>query len=182
MEIAPDLPVVPELPPVWLLDVDGVVNARRPGWGRPVRRADVWSETDRCEYPLRWAGALVDRIRTLHASGLVEVRWCSTWCPEADLLERLWRLPALGRALDCDPVPKGELGWPVKLAAARAVLAGGRTLVWTDDEAIPAGDRVLDRAVARGIALLIAPDPGRGLRPADLDAIEAFARRHDGVG
>ncbi|AVT39407.1 hypothetical protein [Plantactinospora sp. BB1] len=178
MEIEPDLPVVPDLGPVWLLDVDGVINARSPQWGRAPRRADVWSHADRCEYPMRWAGALVDRIRRLHESGVVEVRWCSTWCPEADLLERLWRLPVLDRALLCDPVPAGELGWPVKLAAAHAVLAAGRTLVWTDDEAIPDRDRLLDRAVARGHALLIAPDPGRGLRPADLDAIETFAWRH----
>lgn len=178
MEIEPDLRVVPDLPPVWLLDVDGVVNARRPGWGRPARRADVWSEADRCAYPLRWAGALVDRIRRLHRTGALEVRWCTTWCPEADVLERLWRLPELVRALDHDPVPKGGLGWPVKRAAAHAVLAAGRTLVWTDDEAIPADDRLLDRAVARGLALLIAPDPMCGLRPADLDEIEAFALRH----
>ncbi|GIG90098.1 hypothetical protein [Plantactinospora endophytica] len=181
MDIELDLPVVPDQAPVWLLDVDGVVNARRPGWGRTPCRADVWSEEDRCEYPLSWADALVDRMRALHDSGVVELRWCTTWCPEADVLERLWRLPVLDRALVCEPVPKGPEGWPVKRAAAHAVLAAGRTLVWTDDEAIPEGDRVLDRAVARGIALLIAPDPARGLRPADIDEIEAFAARHAAV-
>jgi hypothetical protein len=75
-------------------------------------------------------------------SGTVEIRWCTTWCPHADQLERLFRLPELERALDMDPVPPAPDSWPLKLAAARAVLGEGRTLVWTDDDAIP-GPRVV---------------------------------------
>ncbi|MBO4207527.1 hypothetical protein [Micromonospora echinofusca] len=162
--------------PVWLLDVDGVVNAVRPGWGAPPRSGVAWSAVDHYEYRLRWAPALVERIRSLHGSGLVEVRWCSTWCPDATALERLWRFPPLERALTVTPVPPGAHSWPLKLAAAHRMLSAGRRLVWTDDEAIPTADPVLDAAVTAGTALLLRPSPGRGLQPADLSAIETFAR------
>ncbi|GAB3152935.1 hypothetical protein GCM10027290_44810 [Micromonospora sonneratiae] len=161
-------------PPVWLLDVDGVINAARPGWSAAPHRADVWSPTDHCQYPLRWAPTLVDRIRALHVAKSVEVRWCTTWCPDADQLERLWRFPPLDRALAENPVPKGSYGWPLKLAAARKVLASGRRLVWTDDEAVPPDGPDRDELVQDGRALLIAPSPRRGLQPDDLVAIEAF--------
>ncbi|MEH1011707.1 hypothetical protein V6U90_01065 [Micromonospora sp. CPCC 206060] len=165
----------PDLP-VWLLDVDGVVNAARPGWDGPPRSGVAWSDTDRYEYRLRWAPALVERIRALHRSGLLEVRWCSTWCPDATALERLWQLPPLDRALTASPVPPGAHSWPLKLAAAHQVLATGRRLVWTDDDAIPTAEPVLDAAVNAGRALLIRPSPRRGLQPEDLAAVETFAR------
>ncbi|MDI6103968.1 hypothetical protein QLQ12_35795 [Actinoplanes sp. NEAU-A12] len=165
-------------PPVWLLDVDGVINANRPGWHAAPRRSMVYSAQDRCEYRLRWAPTLIHRLRRLHASSAVELRWCTTWCPEAHLLERLWRLPPLARALTCDPVPKGTHAHPLKLDAARQVLAAGRPLIWTDDEAVPTDGPVFAELTAHGQALLIAPSSSRGLQPADLDAVEAFTVRH----
>ncbi|GAA3341400.1 hypothetical protein GCM10020358_32580 [Amorphoplanes nipponensis] len=161
--------------PVWLLDVDGVVNTTRPGWGAAPRRSLVWSAADNTSYVLRWAPPLIDRIRRLHDGGRVEVRWCTTWCPESERLERLWRLPELARALHADPMPRGAECWPLKLAAARAVLAEGRRLVWTDDEALPPPGPERDELAGDGRALLIAPRPLRGLQPADLDLIEKFA-------
>jgi hypothetical protein len=162
-------------PPVWLLDVDGVLNASRPGWGAAPERRFVWSQTDQTSYPLRWSPQLIDRIRALHTEGRAEVRWCTTWCPDADELERLWDLPELQRALTADPMPRAEACWPLKLAAARAVLADGRRLIWTDDEALPKPGPERDELTVGGLALLIAPRPHRGLRPEDLDRIEAFA-------
>lgn len=161
-------------PPVWLLDVDGVINSSRPGWGTAPSRAPVWSAADGRAYPLRWAPPLVDRIRELHLSGAVEVRWCSTWCPDADNLERLWGLPSLVRALTADPMPRGAACWALKLAAARAVLAERRLLIWTDDEATPVDGPVHDELVAEGRALLVTPRATHGLQPDDLDRIEAF--------
>ncbi|GGQ83164.1 hypothetical protein [Couchioplanes azureus] len=72
--------ISPTGPPAWLLDVDGVVNATRPGWRVAPRRTTVCSLQDRCEYRPRW----------LHIDRVVELRWCTTCCPEAALLERLW--------------------------------------------------------------------------------------------
>lgn len=49
-------------PPVWLLDVDGVINATRPGWGSPPRQASVYADGD--DWPMRWAPALIDAARS----------------------------------------------------------------------------------------------------------------------
>jgi hypothetical protein len=161
--------------PVWLLDVDGVINTIRPGWRAAPRKSLVWSGADNTSYLLRWSPLLIDRIRAVHTDGRVEVRWCTTWCPEAERLESLWRLPALVRALDADPMPRGAQCWPLKLAAAWEVLAEGRRLIWTDDEALPPPGPARDDLTADGRALLIAPRANRGLQPADLHLIEKFA-------
>jgi len=168
--------------PVWLLDVDGVLNVTRPGWGGAPLHKLLWSNSDKRSYPIRWSPALLDRIRALHNSGAVELRWCTTWCPDANRLEELWRLPRLRRALDADPMPRGSACWPLKLAAARAVLAQGRRLIWTDDEAVPPEGPVRAELTAGGRALLIAPRANRGLRPADLEEIESFAGRPHHLG
>ncbi|PPK93489.1 hypothetical protein CLV92_110117 [Kineococcus xinjiangensis] len=40
---------------VWLLDVDGVLNASRPGWSAPPRIRSAYSGG--FEYRIRWAPA-----------------------------------------------------------------------------------------------------------------------------
>ena len=45
--------------PVWLLDVDGVVNTISPGWGGPPGGSLVWSAADNMSYLLCWAPLLV---------------------------------------------------------------------------------------------------------------------------
>lgn len=156
--------------PVWLLDVDGVINAARPGWGAAPRTGTAYSAG--CPYRLRWAPALIARIRALHHAGGVDIYWCSTWCGDADQVERLFGLPRLDRAWP-DPID-GAAAAVAKLAAARAVLDQGRRLIWTDDEAIPTSGPVHEELTRAGRALLIAPAPNRGLQPEHLDAIEAF--------
>ncbi|MEU0553315.1 hypothetical protein [Dactylosporangium sp. NPDC006015] len=158
-------------PPVWLVDVDGVINTRRPLWGPDLRRGVA--RADGVDWPIRWAPALITRMRRLYDAGLVELRWCSTWCPDAAELERLFGLPPLGRALTRAELAASLSTDALKFAAARRVLAAGRRLVWTDDTAVPA-----TTLTAGGRALLIRPHPRRGLRPSDLTAIETFARRH----
>ncbi len=129
------------------------------------------------DWPIRWAPALITRIRRLADAGLVEVRWCTTWCPDAEVLERLFELPAFGRALTAVELDTADETDALKLAAARRVLAEPRRLVWTDDTAVPARGPLAGELTAGGRALLIRPHPRRGLRPKDLDRIESFARR-----
>lgn len=160
-------------PPVWLLDVDGVVNVRRPCWHAAPHRGHAYA--DGAEWSMRWAPALTSRIARLHRDGVVEVRWCTSWCAHASQLERLFGLPELGRAFTGNLDGSGAAA--LKLAAAWAVLAGGRRLVWTDDEEVPEPGPMLDQLSAGGRALLIRPDARRGLAPAHLDEIETFARQ-----
>ena len=164
-----------EQPPIWLLDVDGVINAFADdlGWGEAsqVGKARSAGRT----YTLQWAQPLIERIRSLHESGLVEVQWCTTWCPDADQLEQLWGLPYFERSWTED-----LNGFPAikrKIETAQNVLRAGRRLIWTDDDVTPLpGSSYYEEMTADGRALLIAPLYRVGLQPEDLDAIEAFAK------
>jgi hypothetical protein len=155
---------------VWLLDVDGVINVARPGWGADPGAGTVHTGGLPCD--LRWAPGLIARIRAVQATGSVDIRWCSTWCDDADQLERLFGLPRLGRAWS--NAIDGTYAGIAKLAAARAVIDAGDRLIWTDDGVVPTSGQVHDELVSTGRALLIAPLPDRGLQPEHLDAIEAF--------
>lgn len=155
---------------VWLLDVDGVLNANRPGWGAAPRRGTAFASDVRQGFTIRWAPALIRRIRDLHRTGLVEIRWCTTWCGMTDEIERVLSLPVFAPcwteiAPDCSAA---------KLAAARQVLADGHRLVWTDDDEVPESGSVYDELATGDRALLIRPAPSRGLQPDHMDAIEAF--------
>jgi hypothetical protein len=156
--------------PVWLLDVDGVINAGSPGWGGAPRTGNAYSAG--FEFRIRWAPPLIARIRALHDRDAVEIRWCSTWCSDADQLERLFALPRFDRCWTEDI--NGAVAAAAKLAAARQVLADGRRLIWTDDSEVPTSGPVYDELMREGRTLLIAPSPRNGLQPAHLDAIDDF--------
>lgn len=165
----------------WLLDVDGPINATDPGWSAPpwnrkllYQHEDPGGKTELREFKLRWSPHLITRIRKLIATGTVDVVWCTTWCPQAHQLEDLWGFPSLGRAWTTHL--HGFHAVQAKRAAARAVLTAGRRLIWTDDDAFPDRGPFIDELAALGgDLLLIKPDDRRGLRPADMATIEAFA-------
>lgn len=164
-------------PPVWLLDVDGVINANRPGhlWKTAPWHATIAADFS---YKLRWSPHLIRRIRTLQSQGLVEIRWCTSWCSIADLLELAFSFPALPRALDarqCN-LPPGQLD-VAKADAALAVWRENRRLIWTDDTAVLAAAGLHAQLTAGGRGLLIAPDHRYGLGPQDMEHIELYAAR-----
>jgi hypothetical protein len=160
--------------PVWLLDVDGVLNADRPGWGAAPRRADL--QVGPHSYRMRWAPALIEAIVRLRRTTSVEIRWATTWVDEIHQVARAMRLPDL-------PVAFGGLGGDpsqaspeAKLQAALHVLeVENRPLIWTDDDAIPAlGPDARRLRDARQPSLLISPNPKVGLQAPDLAAIAEF--------
>lgn len=156
--------------PVWLLDVDGVINANSPQWGE--KPAEVTAYAHDYGYTLRYAPSLVARIRALIETGTVDVRWCTTWCDDASELERVWDLPALPRAFS------GAGRWVslAKSSAALGVIEDGRHLIWTDDMETPVkGETAYDRLMAGGNSLLIRPRASVGLTPKHMTAIERFA-------
>ncbi len=166
-------PAAPKPVPCWLLDVDGVLVASwpEPGWGPSAdhRRSAVTVRGQRLI--LRWAPALRDRIIRVIASGLVEVRWCSTWCSDADMVEASLGLPALAR--EWHGVVTAAEARLLKLAAVRGHLAAGRRVIWTDDRETPAFGPLYDELTTAG-ALLIRPPERTGLTPTDLDSIDRF--------
>ena len=159
-------------PPVWLLDVDGVLNARRPGWSEDPRQGVAWADDG--AWQMRWSPTLIKQIRDIDSSCEVEIVWATTWCPWIDGLEELFGLSgsrcAFGRA-ELAAKPDNR----VKLEAALAVLASSRELIWTDDAAIPSSGVELDILVGAG-SLLIRPDQDRGLQPTHLESIRAWLR------
>ena len=154
-------------PPVWLLDVDGVINANRAGWGGPPTSRSIVAFDS--SWRMRFSPDLIAAIRDL--SAVVEIRWATTWAGHIPDLSRVFALPELPPAF---PMPEGHPTQatiaPLKLAAALAVVESGRRLIWTDDDAIPEDGPDRERLDAAG-ALLIAPKPSRGLRPEHLDTI-----------
>lgn len=158
--------------PVWLLDVDGVINASRPGWGAAPHTAMIQAHGTLWKF--RWAPALVDFIRETAVSGAAEVRWSTTWLPWARDVERAFRLPELSDGFE--PALVFGAAREAKLAAALAVIEiEKRPLIWTDDDAIPAFGPFREVLEGSGIpALLLAPKANRGLQPEHLDQIRAF--------
>ncbi|WP_052720198.1 HAD domain-containing protein [Actinoplanes rectilineatus] len=164
-------------PPIWLLDIDGVINASRAGWSRAPHSTQVWSSMDRREYRIRWEPQLIAAIRRIHDSALAVVRWSTTWCPDITAVQDRLGTGAYETAFGDRPA---HLVWAeLKVRAALDVLEGGRRLIWTDDVEVDAARDLfpeLGEAEKAGRALLIAPNPSRGLRPEHIDLIEAFCK------
>lgn len=163
---------------MWLLDVDGVLNAVQPGWG--VRPSHAYARYQGVEYRFRWAPPLIHRIRALAESGDVEIRWSTTWVDAIDEVENAFRLGPFPLAYR-RPADSVRSHNALKLQAALDVLDSGRPLVWTDDVAIPTHGPDRDALAAAG-TLLIAPDERTGLQPEHWDAIARFVRGREEHG
>ena len=166
------------LPPVLLLDVDGVLNAVQPdlpaGWRRGTYNGFV----------LSWDPTVTARLRKLHESGRVELQWLTTWTENADrLLAEPMGLPRGLRTHSRDDVlPTGFVGelrgisgwW--KLAAARAVADAepGRRIVWIDDDLAEQAEDTGEWLAAHPHVLVIAPDLFTGLTHEQLDEVERW--------
>lgn len=160
--------------PVWLLDVDGVINANRPGWSAPPNQG--YAAASGTTWKMRWAPGLTAAIRTLALSGDVEIRWATSWVLYTDQLERLFRLPPLPVAFADD-----NDGYVTELkvaAALRVVEEEKRPLIWTDDDAIPHSGPERSRLESgEHPVLLLDPDWNRGLQPTHIDIIREFIGR-----
>ncbi len=168
--------------PVWLLDIDGVVNALARGpvagswpadqWVQHVVPADI-PGSGRMVLPIFVARPVLDFVARVVETGAAEVIWHSTWREAAvsDLAPVLG-LPVLPISHAPEWTQRPELTW-WKLPAARRVIESGRRLVWTDDDIAVVPEQVGDLA-ARPDTLLISPNPYTGLTPADLAAIADF--------
>ena len=125
-------------PPLWLLDVDGVLNAAHDKPDRSVWPADQWIRFDAEDtrtgesWPRLIAQPVVDFLTEIHRRGLAEIRWHTTWQDEAWAIAEHIGLPHF-EVQDAPEFDDCE-GWWKLPAARREMNDGGRTLLWTDDD------------------------------------------------
>ena len=186
-----------ELPPLLLLDVDGVLNAL----GRPLPPdwddwQTGWATAGGRDYPIAWSPSVVRRLLAWHDERRVEVQWLTTWGHDANTsLRHLLELPELvvagtfdddvaagdpnaaaGALASVTPAARDELtGRWWKFDVVRRVVRAepGRRLVWLDDD-LAGEDDLRAWASREADCLPLAPPPRSGLRPMDLDVVSAW--------
>jgi hypothetical protein len=170
--------------PVWLLDIDGVLNAATRKPDRNVWPRDQWRplrvHIRDVSLPVLVAEPVLEFIRRVHDEQRAEIRWHTTWQHDAAALEAACDLPHF----PVQPCPEyNDAGWHrakrwFKLAAAERVLMHEcRDLLWTDDDLtweLRRDGRAVElmRQVAR--VELIAPSELTGLTPKHLRRIGKF--------
>ncbi len=164
--------------PVWLLDIDGVVNAGYRG-DPPI---DVWPEWiatsahNERVWPINAAVPVLDFIRRVHDEHHAEIRWHTTWQEKAANVGSALGLPDF----PVHPAPEFDGGmrsfeWWKLPGVWRVLDDEGRRLVWTDDD-IGTELRFAERAAleTRPEVLMVTPPSSTGLRPQDLERIAEF--------
>lgn len=162
-------------PPLWLLDVDGVLNAVTDSYDSETQKRETVDG-----WPIVYTPALVSRIADLHTSGRVEVRWLTTWRADAlSLLAPALGLPAFADEGAADFNTVHRKWWKAITAQRLSDAEPDRALIWTDDDldyAEESGD-VAWLHKRTGPSLTVSPDTDRGLTAEHLDQIEAFIER-----
>lgn len=169
--------------PVWLLDLDGVINAIPARKSDPLPRCwpeEAWIRTEVKNshndkpWPILAARPVLDFVYMVHNEGLAEIRWHTTWQEEANSVSVELDLPEF----DVEPAPEyegwtmGAKGWWKVPAAKRACARTNGHLIWTDDDATYPSLSKLDRTNLRNAGtLIVAPRESTGLVQANLDKI-----------
>lgn len=160
--------------PLWFLDVDGVVNCfPAPTFDQLISSQD-WSDALVAQFKIWWRRPVVDFINRVHAQGLVQPIWLTTWVEIA--------VTDLSPALGLDPFPaitnmEGNLHpetdwWKWKRVKELFPQDSTRSLVWTDDQLCGA---VRDAASLRiPEAFILNPLSNPGLEYEHLAAIERY--------
>lgn len=168
---------------VWLLDIDGVINAPAKPGARPPTHAwpvDAWIDT-KADNGTTWrilaARPVLDFIRSVHEQGRAEIRWHTTWQERSAEVAKALDLPdfPVQEAPEFDQTEehlRRDQWW--KLPAVWRVLSEGHRVLWTDDDA--SWDLTADqktRLAAAGCHI-VSPDPMTGLYKKHLQQIDEF--------
>lgn len=175
--------------PVWLLDIDGVLNATTSRsfpshvWPRYTWRQFTAMGNSR-EWTLKVAQPVVDFVQEVHDSGLVEIRWHTTWQHAAQNVAKELGLPEFPVHEAPEYTPTAWEGSTVgewwKLPGAWRVIGSepgdeGRPLVWTDDDiGFMTTKEQLAALRAAGKVLLVEPGSKEGLVKKHLTKIREF--------
>jgi len=164
--------------PVWLLDIDGVINAYGAASGPPTHvwpKAD-WIITKAHGFNIWASNSVVTFIRNIHDNGQAEIRWHTTWQNHAELLADALHLPTFP-VQDAPEYGSYDhdfaMGW-WKLPPVHRVLAEGRSVLWTDDDADSLSIKELADLQEAGPIEVIAPHYDTGLCLRHLRQIKRF--------
>ncbi|MEU8003466.1 hypothetical protein AB0B66_20105 [Catellatospora sp. NPDC049111] len=179
--------------PIWLLDIDGVINAVTDLPDRRVWRGHQWVRTaaasnEDIEWPILAATPVLDFLRRVHEQGRAEIWWHSTWQHNSVNVGTALGLPSwpvrdcpefvsMDAVLASPLVTRKHTWW--KLPAALRVLDEGRPLLWTDDD-VRHQLRAADTRRWGNRALVLAPPVQAGLTPRQLRRIDRWLRRWPG--
>lgn len=167
--------------PVWLLDIDGVINACSKKPDTSVWRTEEWrhgtADGGRRFFPILWAQPVADFIALTHNQGLAEIRWHTTWQQHAKAISELTGLPEFEVALapEFEDTSLRQRWWKLP-AAERVVQEEGRPLVWTDDDidySLHNYD-IRENLAIHAPVCLVSPNERTGLTPKNLAKIGAF--------
>lgn len=116
--------------PIWLLDVDGVLNAV---CAKPNRA--IWDDFQVARilgFNITYSPTVVQRISAWHNAGLVEVQWLTTWEDHANTdLDIGFDVEEFAVAGYSREFPNARW-W--KLPVAKRAWETGRPIIWTDDD------------------------------------------------
>lgn len=173
--------------PVWLLDIDGVLNAGgidasvfktkwpKATWLETRMRVELdppWEFANNGPVHLAVAEPVRDFIVKVHEAGLATIRWHTTWRDAAQQLAQWLTLPTF-------PVQwapeyyAGQRSWWKVPAAVRVVKEEGRRLLWTDDD-LARRRFVIKRdhpEIYNPTNLIVSPSDRFGLSPNELQRI-----------
>jgi len=168
--------------PVWLLDIDGVVNASARPAPVHVWPEDHWIETSAQGstrvWPIVAARPVINFINYVHYFKFAEVVWLTTWQGRANNVSDALGLPHL-RILENATYRQnqyaGQNWW--KLTEFATMYLEGRPTIWTDDDISEhIRDLVNNIEIKQGASetLLITPSNREGLGPWHLKKIAEF--------
>lgn len=164
--------------PLWLLDIDGVINADFNSrghariWGNEIHQTSIFN------HKIQYAPRLIKFINQI--SRHTEIMWCTTWGgrAETDFAPGVGLLGGWASIVDVTGEQSLELSsFGDKLVAFNALKSGGylrgRKVVWADDD--------LNSSLAKSLKsggdvdlLTVIPYGSVGLTPAHLDKITTF--------
>ena len=169
-------------PPVWLLDIDGVINAtatKVPDWIWPPH---TWTRQHIDGFQITSSSRVMEYLTEVHEQGLAEIRWHTTWQDRALHVGEVLGLPIFEVEEAPEFPPTSELvakwmrdglpRWWKYPAAVRVLTLEKRRLVWTDDEIFDELNAVRRQEIAAlGKTLLVCPIRQTGLDAGDLRRI-----------
>lgn len=159
------------------LDVDGVVcpfgAADNTPWG------SVWNYAFAGMLEVAYAPELVEALNGLVGIPGLRCVWLTSWeelapgvlCPATGIDGAEWPV------LTADGAGTGSDWWKLEALQSDLEASGTDRIIWADDQLAFESQAQAWARILGGRALLVSPDPRRGLTPLDIEAIRGFAEQ-----